>query len=51
MKAREKKEKKLEKIRLKEEAKMTKEFEKIDKERNKEIKIEKLKPVQWESPK
>ena len=51
MKAREKKEKKLEKIRLKEEAKMTKEFEKIDKERNKKIKIEKLKPIDWESPK
>ena len=51
MKAREKKEKELEKIRLKEEAKMTKEFEKIDKERNKEIKIEKLKPIDWESPK
>ena len=51
MKAREKKEKELEKIRLKEEAKMTKEFEKIDKERNKEIKIKKLKPIDWESPK
>ena len=47
MKQREKKEKELEKIRLKEEAKMTKELNKIDKE----IKIEKLKPVQWESPK
>jgi hypothetical protein len=30
---------------------MTKEFEKIDKERNKKIKIEKLKPIDWESPK
>ena len=47
MKAREKKEKELEKIRLKEEAKMTKEFDKVDKE----IKIEKLKPIDWESPK
>ena len=58
MKAREKKEKALakeaaliEKKRIEEEAKMTKEFEKIDKERNKEIKIEKLKPIDWESPK
>ena len=47
MKQREKKEEELEKIRLKEEAKMTKEFNKVDKE----IKIEKLKPVEWESPK
>ena len=47
MKAREKKEKELEKIRLKEEAKMTKEFDKVDKE----IKIKKLKPIDWESPK
>ena len=47
MKQREKKEKELEKIRLKEEAKMTKEFNKVDKE----IKIEKLKPINWESPK
>jgi len=52
MKAREKKEKKLEKIRLKEEAKMTKEFEKIDKELQKEkIIMPKKKPVNWESPK
>ena len=42
MKDREKKEKKLEKIRLKEEAKMTKELEKQDKLKDKEI--EKLKP-------
>ena len=47
MKKREKKEKELEKIRLKEEAKMTKEFDKVDKE----IKIKKLKPIDWESPK
>ena len=47
MKQREKKEKELEKIRLKEEAKMTKDFNKVDKE----IKVEKLKPVEWESPK
>ena len=47
MKQREKKEKELEKIRIKEEAKMTKEFNKVDKE----IKIEKLKPINWESPK
>jgi|TARA_B100000475_G_C14910426_1_gene278666 hypothetical protein len=47
MKQREKKEKELEKIRLKEEAKMTKEFNKVDKE----IKVEKLKPIEWESPK
>jgi len=48
MKDREKKEKKLEKIRLKEEAKMTKELEKQDKlkakEEAKKIKIEELKP-------
>jgi len=45
MKDREKKEKKLEKIRLKEEAKMTKELEKQDKLQAKEkIKIEELKP-------
>ena len=36
MKDREKKEKDLEKLRLKEEAKMTKEFEKVDKDMNKE---------------
>ena len=47
MKQREKKEKELEKIRIKEEAKMTKEFNKVDKE----IKVEKLKPIEWESPK
>ena len=47
MKQREKKEKELEKLRLKEEAKMTKEFDKVDKE----IKVEKLKPIDWESPK
>ena len=47
MKQREKKEEELEKIRLKEEAKMTKEFNKVDKE----IKVEKLKPIEWESPK
>ena len=34
-------------FRIKEEAKMTKEFNKVDKE----IKVEKLKPVEWESPK
>ena len=47
MKQREKKEKELEKIRIKEEAKMTKEFNKVDKE----IKVKKLKPIEWESPK
>jgi len=47
MKQREKKEKELEKLRLKEQAKMTKEFEKVDQE----IKVEKLKPIDWESPK
>ena len=47
MKKREKKEKELEKIRLKEQAKMTKEFDKIEKE----IKVKKLKPIEWESPK
>jgi len=47
MKKREKKEKQLEKLRIKEEAKMTKEFNKVDKE----IKVEKLKPIEWESPK
>ena len=47
MKQREKKEKELEKLRLKEQAKMTKEFDKVDKE----IKVEKLKPINWESPK
>jgi pyruvate/2-oxoacid:ferredoxin oxidoreductase beta subunit len=55
MKAREKKEKKIardaalaEKKRLQEEAKTTKEFDKIDKE---EIILPKKKPVKWESPK
>ena len=48
MKDREKKEKELEKLRLKEEAKMTKEFDKVDKE---VIIIPKKKPVNWESPK
>ena len=55
MKAREKKEKKIareaalaEKKRLKEEAKMTKEFEKIDEEK---IILPQKKPVKWESPK
>tara|TARA_R110002020_G_scaffold11232_2_gene42427 strand:- start:393 stop:1052 length:660 start_codon:yes stop_codon:yes gene_type:complete len=47
MKKREKKEKQLERLRIKEEAKMTKEFNKVDKE----IKVEKLKPIEWESPK
>ena len=47
MKQREKKEKELERLRLKEQAKMTKEFEKVDQE----IKVEKLKPIDWESPK
>ena len=55
MKQREKKEKKIareaalaEKKRLKEEAKMTKEFEKIDEEK---IILPQKKPVKWESPK
>ena len=48
MKDREKKEKELEKLRLKEEAKMTKEFDKVDKE---VIILPKKKPVDWESPK
>ena len=48
MKQREKKEKELEKIRLKEEAKTTREFDKIDKE---EVILPKKKPVKWESPK
>ena len=57
MKAREKKEKKLaqeaalaEKKKLQEQSKMTKEFEEIDREREKIIKPKK-KPVNWESPK
>ncbi len=51
MKKREKKEKDLERQRLKEEAKMTKEFEKMDKEIEKKVIIPKKKPVNWESPK
>jgi pyruvate/2-oxoacid:ferredoxin oxidoreductase beta subunit len=59
MKEREKKEKELakkkaleEKIRIEEEARTTKEFEKIDKELEKEEAIlPKKKPVKWESPK
>ena len=51
MKKREKKEKDLERQRLKEQAKMTKEFDKIDKEIKKEIILPKKKPVNWESPK
>ena len=47
MKKKKKKEKELERLRLKEQAKMTKEFEKVDQE----IKVEKLKPIDWESPK
>ena len=52
MKQREKKEKELERLRLKEEAKMTKELTKMDKEIEKEKTIlPKKKPVNWESPK
>jgi len=51
MKKREKKEKDLERQRLKEQVKMTKEFEKVDKEIEKKIIIPKKKPVDWESPK
>ena len=51
MKKREKKEKDLERQRLKEQVKMTKEFEKVDKEIKKKIIIPKKKPVNWESPK
>jgi len=47
MKDREKKEKKLEKLRLKEEAKMTKELDKMDKD----IILPKKKPIDWDSPK
>ena len=47
MKDREKKEKKLEKLRLKEEAKMTKELDKMDKD----IILPKKKPINWDSPK
>ncbi len=51
MKKREKKEKDLERQRLKEEAKMTKEFEKVDKEMKEKVILPKKKPVNWESPK
>jgi len=51
MKQREKKEKELEKIRIKEEAKMTKEFDKVDKDMKKKVILPKKKPVKWESPK
>ena len=52
MKQREKKEKELERLRLKEEAKMTKELTKINKEIDKEkVILPKKKPVKWESPK
>ena len=51
MKAREKKEKELEKIRIKEEAKMTKEFDNVDKDMKKKVILPKKKPVKWESPK
>tara|TARA_R100001015_G_C4592818_1_gene148204 strand:- start:89 stop:760 length:672 start_codon:yes stop_codon:yes gene_type:complete len=47
MKDREKKEKKLEKLRLKEEVKMTKELDKMDKD----IILPKKKPINWDSPK
>ena len=51
MKQREKKEKELEKIRLKEEAKTTREFNKVDKDMKEKIILPKKKPVNWESPK
>jgi hypothetical protein len=58
MKAREKKEKKIardaalaEKKRLQEEAKTTKEFDKVDKDMKKKVILPKKKPVKWESPK
>ena len=51
MKQREKKEKELEKIRLKEEAKTTKEFDKVDKDMKEKVILPKKKPVKWESPK
>ena len=51
MKQREKKEKELEKIRIKEEAKMTKEFDNVDKDMKKKVILPKKKPVKWESPK
>ena len=54
MKEREKKEQEIaleEKKRLKEEAKMTKEFDEFDKQVKKKIEEKKKKPVNWESPK
>ena len=58
MKAREKKEKKIardaalaEKKRIQEEAKTTKEFDKVDKEIKEKVILPKKKPVKWESPK
>jgi hypothetical protein len=51
MKQREKKEKELEKIRLKEEAKTTREFNKVDKDMKEKVILPKKKPVNWESPK
>jgi len=51
IKKREKKEKDLERQRLKEEAKMTKEFEKVDKDMKEKVILPKKKPVNWESPK
>ena len=58
MKAREKKEKKIardaalaEKKRIQEEAKTTKEFDKVDKEIKEKVVLPKKKPVKWESPK
>ena len=51
MKQREKKEKELEKIRLKEEAKTTREFNKVDKDMKEKTILPKKKPVNWESPK
>ena len=51
MKKREKKEKDLERQRLKEQVKMTKEFEKVDKDMKEKVILPKKKPVNWESPK
>ena len=58
MKAREKKEKKIakdaalaEKKRIQEEAKTTKEFDKVDKEMKENVILPKKKPLNWESPK
>jgi hypothetical protein len=58
MKAREKKEKKIakdialaEKKRIQEEAKTTKEFDKIDKEIKEEVILPKKKPINWNQPK